>query len=71
MAQFWGIRKVKVVKVLQAGHQLSELGNITAALADFVQECTAFMAACYGHVQASNMSQLRYKIWKLKAAKAC
>ena len=37
VAQLQGIGKARVVKVLKAGRQLSELGNISAALADVVQ----------------------------------
>ena len=37
VAQLWGIGKTRVVQVLKAGHQLSELGNSSAALADVVQ----------------------------------
>ena len=31
VAQLWGIGETRVVKVLKAGRQLSELGNISAA----------------------------------------
>ena len=43
VAQMWGIGKT--VKVLQAGRQLVELGNSSAASADVVQEHNAFTAA--------------------------
>ena len=39
-------KKSKVVKVLKAGSQLSELGNSSAALDDAVKESTAFIAVC-------------------------
>ncbi len=38
MAQLWGIVQTEVVKVLQAGRQLLELGNSRAALAGVVHE---------------------------------
>ena len=38
--------KSKVVKVLKACSQLSELGNSSAALDDAVKESTAFIAVC-------------------------
>ena len=70
VAQLWGIGKTKVVKVLQAGRQLLELGNTTAALADVIQESTTFIAACYGHVEAVTMTDVRFKMWKVKTANA-
>ena len=44
--------------MLNAGLQLSELGNSSAALADVVQESTAFIAACYGCEEAATMSDV-------------
>ena len=70
VAPLWGIGKAKVVKVLQAGRQLVELGNSTAALADVVQESTAFIAACYGNPEAVTMTDVRFKVWKVKTANA-
>ena len=58
------------MKVLKAGHQLSELGNSSAALADVVQESTAFIAACYDYEKATTMSDVRFNMWKVKTAKA-
>ena len=55
---------------LKAGRQLSELGNSSAALADVIQESTAFIAACYGYEEAATMSDVRFKMWKVKTAKA-
>ena len=65
VAQFWGIGKTRVVKVLTS-RQLSELGNSTAALSDVVQESTAFIAACYGYEEAATMLDVRFKMWKVK-----
>ena len=47
--------KNKSRESVKAGRQLSELGNISAALADVVQESTAFIAACYGYVKLNNV----------------
>ena len=58
------------MKVLNAGRQLSDLGNSRAALADVVQESTAFIAACYGYDEAATMSDVRFKMWKVKTEKA-
>ena len=65
VAQLWGIGKTRVVKVL-AGRQLSELGESSAALADVIQESTAFIASCYGYEEAATMSDVRFKMWKVK-----
>lgn len=70
VAQLLGIGKTKVVKVLQAGHQLLELGNTTAALADVIQESTTFIVACYGHVEAVTMTDVRFNVRKVKTANA-
>ena len=56
--------------MLKAGRQLSELWNSSAALSDVVQEYAAFIAACYGYEEAATMSDVRFKIWKMKTAKA-
>lgn len=47
-----------------------ELGNTTAALADVIQESTTFIAACYGHVEAVTMTDVRFNMWKVKTANA-
>ncbi len=70
VAQLWGIGKTRVVKVLMSGRQLSEHGNSSAALADVVQESTAFIAACYGYEECATMSDVRFKMWKVKTSKA-
>ena len=67
VAHLWGIGKTRVAK---AGRQLSELGNNSAALADVIQESTAFTAACYGYEEAATMSDVRFKMRKVKTAKA-
>ena len=55
VAQLQGIGQARVVKVLKAGRQLSELGNISAALADVVQESTVFITSCYGYEKLNNV----------------
>ena len=62
--------KTRVVKVYQAGRQLSEVGNSSAALDDVVQKSTAFIADCYGYEEATAMSDVGLKMWKVKTAKA-
>ena len=55
VAQLQGIGKARVMKVLKAGRQLSEIGNISSALADVVQESTVFITACYGYEMLNNV----------------
>ena len=42
----------------------------TAFIADVVQESTAFIAACYGYEECATMSDVRFKMWKVKTSKA-
>ena len=60
--------KTIVVKVLQSSRELLELGNTTAALANVIQESTISAAACYEHVEAMTMTDVRFKEWNLKTA---
>lgn len=47
VAQFWGIGKGKVLKVLKAvSHTFKNIGSISASEAEVIQEATSFMAAC-------------------------
>ena len=55
MAQLWGIGKTRVVEMLKAGRQLSELGNSSAALVDVVRESPAFITACCGYEKLNNV----------------
>lgn len=68
--QLYGIGKTKVVKVLQDGHQLSELGNVNAAMADVLQESTKFIPYCYGYSTATTITDVRIRMWKTKTSKA-
>ena len=70
VAQLWGIGKTRAVKVGKAGRQFSEHGNSSAASADVVHDSTEFIAACYGYEEAAIMSDVRFKLWKVKTAKA-
>ena len=70
VAQLWGIGKTRAVKVGKAGRQFSEHGNSSAASADVVHDSTEFIAACYGYEEAAIMSDVRFKLWNVKTAKA-
>lgn len=58
------------MKVIQSGYQLSELAEPTAQIADDVQQSTTSIAGCYGYAEATTMTGVCYKMWKLKTARA-
>ena len=51
-------------------HKLPALGNNVADLTNTVKESISFIAACYGHVEATSMTELLFKVWKHKTARA-
>ena len=65
MAQYFGVGKSTVIKVLKSGVELQKLGVLTEDIGDIIEEATAFMAACYGvqSLVTSNMSEVRGEIW--------
>ena len=48
VASYFGIGKIKVVKVLVEGNRLNHLGNLSANQKDVLYELTPFDAECYG-----------------------
>ena len=48
VAQYFGVGKSTVIKVLKSGVELQKLGVLTEDIGDIIEEATAFMAACYG-----------------------
>ena len=56
-AQYWGIGKAKIVKLLESGYKLPNLGNTLASLSDFIKESTMFIAALYGQKDAQTMTE--------------
>ena len=68
-ACYFGIGKVRVLKVLREGYSLSLLGDIHALLPDITRQASKFVAACYGHKDCSSMSEARKKSWTTKVGK--
>ena len=69
VAQCFMIGKATALKTLRAGIHLPSLGNIEAHIDDIVNECTAFMARCYGSYRTDSMSDVRVEVWAVKAAR--
>ncbi len=64
VAQLTGIGKITAIKTLLAGQSLKLLGE-ELTKKDIAEECTQFIAACYGS-KKKNMSQARIKAWSRK-----
>ena len=62
MAQCWGIGKCNVVIVQKAGHTLSNIYIVSASRTKVVQEATSFMAACYGEIKSTTMTDVRRRV---------
>ena len=63
-----GIGKLTVLKVLKSGKTVESLGNVQVHEKDILLQCTAFIAACYGHSDETDMTTLRFKVWTKKMA---
>ena len=65
---YFGIGKVKAVKVLQTGYQFHIICNIDSDMGEIIKEVTSYIAACYsttirpGDVKADVL----YKVWGAK-----
>ena len=68
VAQYFGVGKSTVIKVLKSGVEWQKL---TKDIGDIIEEATAFMAACYGvqSLVTSNMSEVRGGPWRNLVAK--
>ena len=65
---YFGVGKVKAVKVLKAGHKLDSIGQPESQQETVIQEATQFIAACYGEKVRpdESMSDIRYRQWLSK-----
>ena len=69
VSSLWGIGKGTVLKVLKPGEKwLNKLGNTEEHFDDVKDQCTSFVASCYGYPRASDMISLRYMVWRSKMA---
>lgn len=67
VATYFGIGKVKVLKVLKNNvHSLDLLGNTCSSLIDATKQATTFVLACYGQSRCSTMTEARQKVWSRK-----
>ena len=65
----YGVGKATALKIRNAGHSLSRLGDQYLKITDIVEQATTFMAACYGQPQCSTMTEARQKQWAAKTGK--
>ena len=63
-----GIGKLTALKVLRSGKTVESLGNVQVHERDILLQCTAFIAACYGHIDETDMTAVRFKVWTKKIA---
>ena len=62
----YGIGKCTVLRVLKSGRSVEKLGHIDEHDADVLLQCTAFIAACYGYTDETDMTAVRFKFWTSK-----
>ena len=65
VAKLSGIGKATIVKKLQNGHTLDQVGEKDANIDGVIAEATKFIGACYGKNKVS-MSDVRYDVWLSK-----
>ena len=65
---YFGVGKVKAVKMLKAGHKLDSIGQPESEQAIVILIANKFIAACYGEKVGpdDNMSDIRYRQWIAK-----
>ena len=68
VARLSGLDKATVIKHLQKGHKLKQLGEQKAVLPEVIAEASSFVAACY-EKRSTNMSNVRFDVWLTKMAK--
>ena len=60
--KLYGIGKKTVVKILQQNFQLTSVGDINSNPEVANDECTKFIAACYGDKKFKTMSEARFAV---------
>ncbi|KAJ8334026.1 hypothetical protein SKAU_G00413450 [Synaphobranchus kaupii] len=69
VASYYGLGKGCVIKVLKAGYELSAIGNVDAPFQQVLNQATAFISACYGIKESTDMSHTRLLVWGKKNGK--
>ncbi|KAF3842712.1 hypothetical protein F7725_001561 [Dissostichus mawsoni] len=63
VSSYYGLGKGSVIKVLKAGYEVSAIGNIDAPFQQVLDPATAFISACYGIKENTDMSHTRILVW--------
>ena len=66
---FFSIGKAAVLKVLNSGKSMKQLGMADVDMVDIISEAQSFMSMCYNVENDGNMSETRYKVWLARMAK--
>ena len=66
---FFGIGKATVLKVLNNGKSVKQLGMADVDMVDVISEAQSFMSMCYNVENDGNMSETQYKVWLARMAK--
>ena len=71
VACYYSVGKGSVLKNLKAGHDLSAIGNADIPFEQVVKQATAFISACYGIKNSTDMSHTRLLVWGKRYGKGC
>ena len=67
--KMFGIEKKKIVSVLQQGFHLQKFGDIESEKTSIIEECSKFVAACYGFKGELNLTKARFSLWVKRTKK--
>ena len=67
--KMFGIGKKKIVSILQQGFHLQKLVGIQSEKTSIIEECSKFVAACYGFKDESNLTKARFFLWVRRTMK--
>ena len=66
---FFGTGKATVLKVLNNGKSVKQLGMADVDMVDIISEAQSFISMCYNVENDGNMSETQYKVWLARMAK--
>ncbi|KAJ8366608.1 hypothetical protein AAFF_G00348540 [Aldrovandia affinis] len=70
VVSYYGLGKGSVIKVLKAGNDLSAIGNVDAPFQQVLDQATAFISACYGIKESTDMPEGAHVIARSGTASA-
>ena len=70
VAATYGIGKMTALNIASKGYRLHLLGDESADISKVVEQATSFMAACYGIISCSSMTECRQLVWAQKTSKS-